>query len=47
MERIANWFKLQIANPQVVYLSVILLGSFLVIVYAGNMLAPVLAGIES
>ena len=45
MERIANWFKLQIANPQVVYLSVILLGSFLVIVYAGNMLAPVLAGI--
>ncbi len=45
MERIANWFKQQIANPQVVYLAIILVGSFLVITYAGDMLTPVLAGI--
>ena len=45
MERIANWFKLQVANPQVVYLAIVLIASFLVIMYAGSMLAPVLAGI--
>ena len=45
MEQIANWFKQQIANPQVVYLFAILVGSFLIIMYAGAMLAPVLAGI--
>ena len=45
MEQITNWFKRQIANPEVVYLAVVLIGSFLIIVYAGNMLAPVLAGI--
>ncbi len=45
MEQITNWFKRQIANPEVVYLSVVLIGSFLIIVYAGDMLAPVLAGI--
>ncbi len=45
MERITNWFKRQIANPEVVYLLAVLAGSFLIIVYAGNMLAPVLAGI--
>ncbi len=45
MERIANWFKRQIANPQVVYLAVLLLLCFLIITYAGQMLAPVLAGL--
>ena len=45
MEQITNWFKRQIANPQVVYLAVILIGAFLVINYAGNMLAQVLSGI--
>lgn len=45
MERIANWFKRQVGNPQVVYLVIVLIGSFLIIVYAGAMLAPVLAGI--
>ena len=45
MEQITNWFKRQFANPEIVYLSAVLLGSFLIIVYAGNMLAPVLAGI--
>ncbi len=45
MQRIANWFKRQIANPQIVFLAIVLIGSFVVIVYAGNMLAPVLAGI--
>ena len=45
MEQITNWFRRQVANPEVVYLSAVLLGSFLIIVYAGDMLAPVLAGI--
>ncbi len=45
MQRIARWFKQQIANPQVVYLAAVLIGAFVVITYAGNMLAPVLAGI--
>lgn len=45
MEKITNWFKQQIANPQIVYLGIVLIGSFLVITYAGSMLAPVLAGI--
>ncbi len=45
MEQLTNWFKRQFSNPEVVYLSVVLIGSFLIIVYAGNMLAPVLAGI--
>ncbi|MGI9309981.1 MAG: AI-2E family transporter [bacterium] len=45
MERVANWFKQQVGNPQVVYLAAVLLGSLLVVVYAGDMLAPVFAGI--
>lgn len=45
MAEILNWFKRQLANPEIVYLSVVLVGSFLVIVFAGNMLAPVFAGI--
>lgn len=43
--RIANWFKQQVANPQVVFLALVLLGALLIVVYAGGMLAPVLAGI--
>lgn len=45
MEQIARWFKRQIANPQIVYLAIVLVGSFLLVVYTGDMLAPVLAGI--
>lgn len=45
MEQIAHWFKRQIANPEVVYLSMVLISSFAIIGYAGDMLAPVLAGI--
>jgi len=45
MDRIAHWFRQQLSNPQVVFLSLALLGILLVILYAGNMLAPVIAGI--
>ncbi len=45
MEKIAFWFKRQIANPQVVSLTIVLLGLFLVIMYAGGILTPVLAAI--
>jgi len=45
MDRIANWFRQQLSNPQVVFLSLALLGILLVILCAGNMLAPVIAGI--
>lgn len=45
MQPITDWFKRQAANPQIVYLALVLLGSLLVVVYIGNMLAPVLAGI--
>ena len=45
MNRIVNWFKHQLSNPQVVFLALFLLGLVLVISYAGNTLAPVIAGI--
>lgn len=45
MNQIYNWFKRQLSNPQVVYLTLSLIGILLVISYAGNMLAPVIAGI--
>jgi len=45
MQQITNWFKQHLADPQVVYLAAVLVVSLLIIVYAGNMLAPVLAGI--
>ena len=45
MNRIVNWFKLQLSNPQVVFLAIFLLVLVLVISYAGNTLAPVIAGI--
>ena len=45
MNRIVNWFKLQFSNPQVVFLAMFLLVLVLVISYAGNTLAPVIAGI--
>lgn len=45
MEQISGWIKRQISNPQVVFLAAALLVLFVIVVYAGNMLAPVLAGI--
>ncbi len=45
MDQISSWIKNQIANPQVVFLTIALVVLFVVVVYAGDMLAPVLAGI--
>lgn len=45
MDNITLWFKRQIANPQIVFLTIALVSLLLVIIYAGNMFAPVLASI--
>ena len=45
MENLVNWFKRQINNPQIIILGVILIIVFALIVYAGEMMAPVIAGI--
>lgn len=45
MDSITSWFRRQVANPQIVFLTLALLGLLLLITYAGNMLAPVLASI--
>ena len=45
MDKIASWLKNQVSNPQVVFLSAVFVVLFVIVVYAGNMLAPVLAGI--
>jgi putative permease len=45
MEQISEWVKKQLANPQVVFLTIALVVLFVIIIYAGDMLAPVLAGI--
>jgi len=45
MEQISSWLKHQFSNPQVVFLSAALVILFVIVVYAGDMLAPVLAGI--
>ncbi|MEJ2176587.1 MAG: AI-2E family transporter, partial [Gammaproteobacteria bacterium] len=45
MEQISDWVKKQLANPQVVFLTIALVVLFVIIIYAGDMLAPVLAGI--
>jgi len=45
MDSITQWFRRQVANPQIVFLTFALLGLLLFITYAGNMLAPVLASI--
>ncbi|MEE9447787.1 MAG: AI-2E family transporter [Arenicellales bacterium] len=45
MDNITNWFKRQVANPQIVFLSIALLGLLLFVSYAGQMFAPVLASI--
>lgn len=45
MDNITKWFRRQVANPQIVFLTFALLGLLLFITYAGHMLAPVLASI--
>jgi putative permease len=45
MDNITRWFKRQIANPQIVFLTIALLVFLLLITYTGQMLAPVLASI--
>ncbi len=45
MEQISGWIKRQLSNPQVVFLAAALVVLSVIIVYAGNMLAPVLASI--
>ena len=45
MDRIVNWFKHQLSDPQVVFLAIFLIVLLLVISYAGETLAPVIAGI--
>lgn len=45
MDRIVNWFKQQLSNPQVVFLALAIVALLLVISYAGKTLAPVIAGV--
>ena len=45
MNRIVNWFNRQLSNPQVVFLTLAIVGLLLVISYAGNTLAPVIAAV--
>ncbi len=45
MNRIVNWFKRQLSNPQVVFLALAVIGLLLIISYAGNTLAPVIAAV--
>lgn len=45
MQYITDWLKKQLSNPQVVFLTAVIVVLFLVVVYAGEMLTPVLAGI--
>ena len=45
MSTITNWFKTQLNNPQVVFLTLFLLAFFAVLVFMGQMLAPLLAAI--
>jgi putative permease len=44
-EVIGNWFKRHFSDPQVIMLAVLLLVGFLVVIYLGDMLAPVLASL--
>ncbi|MCB1878010.1 MAG: AI-2E family transporter [Chromatiales bacterium] len=45
MNLLTSWFKRHFADPQVVLLAVVLLVGFLIVIFMGNMLAPVLASI--
>ena len=45
MENIVNWFRRQYNNPQVIILAAVLIVGFALVIYAGKMIAPVIAGI--
>ena len=45
MENIVNWFRRQFNNPQVIILAVVLIVGFTLVIYAGNMIAPVIASV--
>jgi len=45
MQNIIDWLKKQFSNPQVVFLSAMIVVLFVIVVYAGDMLMPALAGI--
>lgn len=45
IEVIGNWFKRHFSDPQVVMLAILLLFGFLVVIYLGEMLTPVLASL--
>lgn len=40
-----DWYRRNFSNPQVAILALLLIGGFVVVVFAGNILAPVLAGL--
>ncbi len=44
MRELVNWFQHQVNNPQILILAAFLTIGFLLIVYAGKMIAPVIAG---
>ena len=45
MKAITNWLRLQFNNPQVVFLALFLVGLFAVLVFMGDMLAPLLSAV--
>ncbi len=45
MNSFVEWLKEQISNPQIVFLTLFLLATTLIVSYAGAILAPVIAGI--
>ncbi len=45
MQNLVNWFRRQLNDPQVIILAVVLIIGFTLIIYAGKMMAPVIASI--
>ena len=45
MQLITDWFKRTFADPQVILLAVLLAGGFVVVIFMGDMLTPVLASL--
>ncbi|MCY3769150.1 MAG: AI-2E family transporter [Gammaproteobacteria bacterium] len=45
MDRILNWFKNHLSDPQVVFLALAVVGVLFVVSYAGTMMAPVIAAV--
>ena len=45
MQNLVNWFRRQLNNPQVIILAVVLIVGFTLVIYAGKMVAPVIASV--